>query len=239
MLRAIQRDGVKGIVMLMMMLGGLACDRGPEAGPDVAKTLPSADVDEARTSQPDASAEASATKTKTAVLAGGCFWCVEAVFEQLDGVEKVVSGYAGDSAETADYDSVSSGATQHAEAVRVTYDPSKISYGELLRVFFATHDPTQLNRQGPDTGAQYRSTVFYADDEQKRIAEAYIAQLEQAGAFDRPIVTTLEPLADFYTAEDDHQDFVSRHPNHPYVRAWALPKVAKVRDKFSDQIKSR
>ena len=224
------------MVMLMMMLGGFACNRGPEPGPDVAKKLPLADVDEAPASQPDDGPETSATKT--AVLAGGCFWCVEAVFEQLDGVQEVVSGYAGGTAESADYDSVSRGATQHAEAVRVTYDPSKITYGELLRVFFATHDPTQLNRQGPDTGAQYRSTVFYADDEQKRIAESYIAQLEQAGTFDRPIVTTLEPLAGFYTAEAYHQDFVARNPNHGYVQAWALPKVAKVRSKFSDQLKS-
>ena len=221
-------------MVMLMMLGGFACSRGPE--PDVARKLPAADVDEAPVSQPETAAEASATKS--AVLAGGCFWCVKAVFEQLDGVQKVVSGYAGGSAESADYNSVSSGATQHAEVVRVTYDPLKISYGQLLRVFFATHDPTQLNRQGPDAGTQYRSTVFYTDDEQKRIAEAYIAQLEQAGTFDRPVVTTLEPLASFHTAEAYHQDFVARHPNHPYVQAWALPKVAKVRSKFSDQLKS-
>ncbi len=164
-----------------------------------------------------------------AVFAGGCFWCTEAVFEQIDGVSAVVSGYAGGSAATADYRQVAGGSTKHAEAIRITYDPSKVTYGELLRVFFATHDPTTLNRQGPDRGPQYRSAVFYADEEEKSIAEAYIEQLENAGVYNNPIVTTLEPLeGGFYEAEDYHQDFVAKNPNHPYVRAYVPQKLQKV-----------
>ncbi len=172
-----------------------------------------------------------------AVLAGGCFWCVEAVFEQLDGVTDVVSGYAGGTADSADYRKVASGQTDHAEVVRITYDPRKTTYGDLLRVFFATHDPTTLNRQGPDRGRQYRSAVFYESIDQKQIAAAYMQQLTDAGAFDDPIVTTLEPLEAFYIAEDYHQDYVQHHPNEPYVRYNALPKVEKVRKQFGDQLK--
>jgi len=175
---------------------------------------------------------------QTAVLAGGCFWCTEAVFEQLEGVKKVVSGYAGGTAETAKYEIVSTGKTDHAEAVRITYDPSKITYGQLLKVFFSVaHDPTQLNRQGPDWGPQYRSTIFYADEEQKRVAEAYIDQLTAAGVFSKPIVTTLEPLGEFYPAEDYHQDFCRRNPDHGYVVINALPKIEKVRTKFPGLVK--
>lgn len=179
-------------------------------------------------------------ETRTAVLANGCFWCTEAVFEQLEGVVDVVSGYAGGTKETANYDAVCSGRTGHAEAVRVTYEPAKISYGQLLRVFFATHDPTTKNRQGPDVGPQYRSAIFYANDEEKKVAEAYLAQLAKARAFERPIVTTLEPLKPdgFYEAELYHQNYAVCNPANPYIRAQAVPKVKKVREAFKDQVKA-
>ena len=165
-----------------------------------------------------------------AVLAGGCFWCVEAVYKNLDGVSSVKSGYAGGSAETADYETVSTGGTNHAEAVEVTYDPSRISYGQILKVFFSiAHDPTQLNRQGPDTGRQYRSAIFYADEEQKRVADAYIAQLTKGRVFDSPIVTEVTPLEAFFEAETYHQDYAARNPLNPYILFNAQPKVRKLR----------
>ncbi len=177
-------------------------------------------------------------RTETAVLAGGCFWCTEAVFEQLKGVSKAVSGYAGGTAETAHYEMVSSGTTGHAEAIQVSFDPAVISYGRILKVFFSVaHDPTQLNRQGPDTGRQYRSAIFYANDEQKRVARAYIAQLEKAKVFPNPIVTLVVPLKKFFPAEEYHQDFVRRNPHEGYVEANAVPKVEKVRKQFPDQVK--
>jgi peptide-methionine (S)-S-oxide reductase len=178
-------------------------------------------------------------EARTAVLASGCFWCTEAVFEQLEGVKDVVSGYAGGSKETANYDAVCTGRTGHAEAVRVTYEPAKISYGQLLRVFFATHDPTTKNAQGPDHGPQYRSAIFYTSDEEKKVAEAYIKQLNAAKAFDRPIVTTLEQLYTdgFYEAELYHQNYAACNASNPYIRAQAIPKVRKVREKFADQVK--
>ncbi|MCS6952535.1 MAG: peptide-methionine (S)-S-oxide reductase MsrA [Bryobacterales bacterium] len=167
---------------------------------------------------------------KKAVLAGGCFWCTEAVFEQLEGVTQVLSGYCGGTPETADYRLVSTGQTGHAESIEITYDASQITYGQLLRVFFeVAHDPTQWNRQGPDHGPQYRSAIFYMDDEQKRIAEAYIRQLEEARVFPAKIVTRLEPFRGFYLAEEYHQDFVRRNPNHGYVVINALPKIEKLR----------
>ena len=167
-----------------------------------------------------------------AVLAGGCFWCVEAVYLNLgEGVMSVKSGYAGGSADTADYQTVSTGTTNHAESVEVVYDPSRISYGQILKVFFAiAHDPTQLNRQGPDTGRQYRSAIFYADDEQKRVAEAYIDQLNKAHVFNKPIVTEVVPLEAFYQAETYHQDYAARNPLNPYILFNAQPKIRKVRD---------
>jgi len=165
-----------------------------------------------------------------AVLAGGCFWCVEAVYKNLEGVSSVKSGYAGGTADTADYETVSSGTTDHAESVEVVYDPSRISYGQILKVFFAiAHDPTQLNRQGPDTGRQYRSAIFYADSEQKRVAGAYIDQLNKAHVFDRPIVTEVVPLEAFYQAETYHQDYAARNPLNPYIVFNAQPKVRKLR----------
>ncbi|MHC5210486.1 MAG: bifunctional methionine sulfoxide reductase B/A protein [Planctomycetota bacterium] len=175
--------------------------------------------------------------TAAAVFAGGCFWCVEAVFEELDGVLEAVSGYAGGSAETANYEAVCSGTTGHAEAVRISYDASKIRYEELLQVHFATHDPTTLNRQGADVGTQYRSTIFYADEQERELAQAFLEDLASSGAYTSEIVTTLEPLTEFYPAENHHQDYVCNNPTQGYVRGVALPKVMKVRAKFGDKLK--
>ncbi len=178
-----------------------------------------------------------ANKRATAVFAGGCFWCVEAVFEELDGVYDAVSGYAGGSKETANYKAVCSGTTGHAEAVQIIYDPAKISYEDLLTVHFATHDPTTLNRQGPDEGTQYRSAIFFANEEEKALAEAFLEDLADEKVFDRPVVTTLEPLKEFFPAESYHQNYVCTNPNEAYVRSAALPKVKKVREKFKDKLK--
>jgi peptide-methionine (S)-S-oxide reductase len=175
---------------------------------------------------------------QSVVLGGGCFWCTEAVFVKLDGVIGVMSGYAGGTADTADYRTVCSGTTDHAEVIRVRFDSSRISFGQILKVFFAiAHDPTHLNRQGNDIGRQYRSAVFYADDDQRRVAEAYIQQLREAKVFSSPIVTTLEPLEQFFEAEDYHQNFVARNPNQPYVSAVAVPKVRKLEKAFGDKLK--
>jgi peptide-methionine (S)-S-oxide reductase len=179
-----------------------------------------------------------ATGKQTAVLAGGCFWCVEAVFQQIEGVEEVVSGYSGGDAASAHYEIVSTGKTGHAESVQVTYDPRKISYGQILKVFFdVAHDPTQLNRQGPDNGPQYRSVVFYSNVEQKKIAEAYIKQLDEAKAFHKPIVTQVVELAKFYPAEAHHQNFCNRNPQNGYVQNVAMPKVEKVSKKVPELAK--
>ena len=173
------------------------------------------------------------------VLAGGCFWCTEAVFQALEGVLEVTSGYAGDSAETANYRSVCSGATNHAEVTEVRFDPERVSFGQLLKVFFSVaHDPTQLDGQGPDKGRQYRSAIFYVDDEQRRVAEAYMEQLEAAGVYDGPIVTTLEPLEVFYPAEEDHQDYAARHPWQPYIAGNAAPKLEKLRHQYGDRLRN-
>ena len=180
-----------------------------------------------------------AVKTKqVAVFAGGCFWCTEAVFEGLAGVEKVVSGYSGGSAGDAEYRTVSEGRTEHAESIEITFDASKITYGQLLKVFFSVaHDPTTLNRQGPDHGKQYRSAIFYANDDQKRVAEAYVAQLNQAAVFKAPIVTQLVQLKKFYVAEGYHQDFVRNNPTHGYVVVNALPKLAKLKQYYPELVK--
>src|SRR5438270_8207801 len=176
------------------------------------------------------SARSDKTGQTRAVLAGGCFWCVEAVYKNLQGVSSVKSGYAGGTAETADYETVCTGTTNHAEAVEVGYDPSRISYGQILKVFFSiAHDPTQRNRQGPDVGRQYRSAIFYVDDEQKRVAEAYIDQLNKASVFGTPIVTEVEPLKAFFEAETYHQDYAARNASNPYIVVNAQPKVRKVR----------
>jgi peptide-methionine (S)-S-oxide reductase len=173
---------------------------------------------------------ASTKSAQTAVFAGGCFWGVEAVFDNVKGVSKAESGYAGGSSDTAQYYTVASGNTGHAESVRITYDPSQVTYGQLLKVFFAVaHDPTELNRQGPDVGTQYRSAIFYANDEQKQIAESYIKQLDDAKAFPDRIVTQVTPLKDFYKAEEYHQNYLVHHPNEPYIVYNDMPKLANLR----------
>ena len=170
---------------------------------------------------------------QTAVLAGGCFWGVEAVFEHVKGVHKVTSGYSGGSADTAQYRTVGTGQTGHAESVRISYDPSQISYGQLLKVFFSVaHDPTELNRQGPDTGTQYRSAIFYGNEEQKRIAEAYIDQLNKAKVFGAPIATQVAALKAFYEAEAYHQDYLVNHPDEPYIVYNDIPKVENLKKQF-------
>jgi peptide-methionine (S)-S-oxide reductase len=170
---------------------------------------------------------------QTAVLAGGCFWGVEAVFDRVSGVTDVVSGYAGGSRFNANYTLVSSGVTGHAESVKITYDPARVTFGQLLKVFFAVaHDPTELNRQGPDEGPQYRSSIFHAGDEQKAVADAYIRQLNDARIFPKPIVTTVVPLEGFYAAEDYHQDFLDRNRNHPYIVRNDLPKLRHLQAEF-------
>ena len=174
-----------------------------------------------------------------AVLAGGCFWCVEAVYQPLDGVQSVVSGYAGGDAESANYEAVCSGRTGHAEVVEVRYDPHRISYGALLKLFFAVaHDPTQKDRQGNDRGPQYRSAIFPVDEAQRKVAQDYIQQLNNAGAFTAPIVTTLEPGHPFHPAEDYHQDFARRNPNQPYITHVAKPKLEKLHAAFPDMLKT-
>ena len=174
------------------------------------------------------------------VLAGGCFWCVEAVYVEVDGVLSVTSGYAGGTPETADYQTVCSGRTNHAEVVDVRFDPGRISLGQILRLFFSiAHDPTQLNRQGADVGRQYRSAIFYRDEQQRKVAEAYIEQLNQAGVLRGSIVTRLEPLEAFYQAEDYHQNYAARNPSQPYIAIVALPKVKKLREHYPRQLKQR
>lgn len=174
-----------------------------------------------------------AAAQQTAVFAGGCFWGVDAVFKHVKGVSKVVSGYSGGSASTAQYETVSTGTTGHAESVEVTYDPSMVSYADLLKVFFyVAHDPTELNQQGPDSGTQYRSMIFYANDDQKKIAERDIAQLDEAKAFSGPIVTQVVPLKAFYPAEEYHQNFLARHPDNPYIVINDMPKLDLLREKF-------
>lgn len=173
--------------------------------------------------------------TQTAVVAGGCFWGIQSVFKHVKGVVSATSGYSGGAADTAKYELVSSGKTGHAESVRIVYEPSQITYGQLLRVFFSVaHDPTQLNRQGPDSGSQYRSAIFYGNDEQKRIAEAYIAQLSSAKVFPRPIVTQVVPLKEFYPAESYHQDYAERHPHDLYIVYNDAPKLTHLRQQFPD-----
>ncbi len=179
------------------------------------------------------------TGEQTAVFAGGCFWGMEAVFEHLKGVSQVISGYSGGSAATAHYEVVSSGMTGHAESVKITYDPAQISYGQLLKVYFSVaHDPTQLNQQSPDRGTQYRSAIFFTNNEQKRVAQAYIEQLNQAHTFPKPIVTQIAPLQQFYMAEDYHQNFITLNPTDPYVVANDLPKLKRLQEQFPSLYKN-
>jgi len=176
------------------------------------------------------------SETATATFAGGCFWCIEAPFEELRGVHEVVSGYTGGHVENPTYEQVCSGNTGHAEAVRVTYDPDEVTYGDLLEVFFTVHDPTQLNRQGPDVGSQYRSAIFYHDGEQRRQAEAFVEELESSGAYDDGIVTEIAPLEEWYEAEAYHQNYFEKNPNQAYCRMHIPPKLEKVREKFADKL---
>lgn len=178
-------------------------------------------------------------RPQTAIFAGGCFWGVEGVFSHVKGVTSVVSGYQGGARTNASYDRVSTGDTGHAEAVRVTYDPTQVSYGQLLRIFFSVAtDPTQRDRQGPDVGTQYRSALVPLTSEQRRIATAYLAQLGKAGLWKQPIVTRIEPASGFYPAEEHHQDFMARNPHHPYIEAWDQPKVAALARLFPTQYKA-
>ena len=204
---------------LALAVGLLACNSAKAAhtGP-----LPDPAVDVAKSPAP-----------QTAVFAGGCFWGVQAVFEHVKGVSALQAGYSGGERSTAQYEVVSSGTTGHAESVSVTYDPAQISYGQLLKVFFSVaHDPTELNRQGPDEGTQYRSAIFFANDEQKHVADAYIAQLNKAGVFSHPIVTQVVALKGFYPAEAYHQDYATHHPDNPYIYINDLPKVAALEKQF-------
>jgi peptide-methionine (S)-S-oxide reductase len=177
---------------------------------------------------------------QTAVFAGGCFWGVEAVFDHVKGVSKAESGYAGGSSDTAQYYTVASGSTNHAESVRISYDPSQITYGQLLKVFFAVaHDPTELNRQGPDVGTQYRSAIFYSSDEQKHIAESYVTQLDEAKVFSGKIVTQVVPLKAFYEAEAYHQNYLVNHPNEPYIVYNDMPKLVNLRNILPELYKEK
>lgn len=178
-----------------------------------------------------------ATRSETAVFAGGCFWCLEAVFERLQGVERVVSGYTGGTVAYPTYDAVCTGLTGHAEALQVTFDPAVISYRDLTEIFFAFHDPTTLNRQGPDSGTQYRSAIFYGNDEQAVAAREVIGELERKRIFGAPIVTQVAPLGTFYPAEEYHQGYFSRHPERMYCQAMIAPKVAKLRKSWSSRFR--
>lgn len=221
-MNAVSSSPFRTLLATALCAGLLACNAGIASSKPVALPDPKTDA-------PLASAKGSAT----AVFAGGCFWGVEAVFEHVKGVKQVSSGYAGGAADTADYGEVSSGGTGHAESVKVIYDPSQISYGQLLKVFFSVaHDPTQLNRQGPDRGTQYRSAIFYGDAEQKKVAHAYMAQLGAAKAFPAPIVTQLTPLKAFYPAEAHHQDYARLHPTDPYIVYNDAPKVVALKQQF-------
>jgi peptide-methionine (S)-S-oxide reductase len=174
----------------------------------------------------------------TLVLAGGCFWCTEAVYAQLDGVLSVRPGYAGGSAATANYDDVCTGSTGHAEAIEIVFDPGRVTVDRILKIFFSiAHDPTQVNRQGADVGTQYRSAIFYANESQRRVAQRYIAQIDAARVFDAPVATMLEPLEAFYPAEQYHHDYAARNPFQPYIRAVAMPKVDKLRKVHADLLK--
>lgn len=210
------------LLLLVVIAGTVACTAGNASG----FAVPSPTVDAAR---------AADSGQQTVVVAGGCFWGIQAVFQHVKGVTSAISGYSGGEARTAQYEVVSTGETGHAESVKITYDPSQITFGELLRVFFSVaHDPTELNRQGPDDGTQYRSVIFYGSDEQKKIAQAYIAQLDQAKVFSRPIVTQVVPLKAFYPAENYHQNYATLHPDQPYIVYNDAPKVAHLRQQFPE-----
>jgi peptide-methionine (S)-S-oxide reductase len=209
------RSSIRTGLVFSLLFTVIACTSGNAA----TAAMPAPVVDAAR-----------AKGEQTAVVAGGCFWGIQAVFQHVKGVTKAVSGYSGGDSKTAEYEVVSTGETGHAESVQITYDSSQVSFGQLLQVFFSVAlDPTQLNRQGPDSGTQYRSVIFYSNDEQKKIAEAYLAQLDKAKVFPRPIVTQVVPLKAFYPAEGYHQDYATRHPDDPYIVFNDAPKVARLR----------
>ncbi|MCK1542495.1 peptide-methionine (S)-S-oxide reductase MsrA [Bradyrhizobium sp. 160] len=198
-------------------------------------TAPSLAAEDAVVIPAPAMDAAPASEIQTAVVAGGCFWGVQGVFQHTAGVVNAVSGYAGGTKATADYQTVSSGRTGHAESVEIKYDPKKITYGKILQIYFSVvHDPTQLNRQGPDVGPQYRSAIFTTSDEQKKVAEAYIAQLNAARVFNKPIVTKVGALEAFYPAEAYHQDYLTLHPNQPYIAYNDIPKVENLKKLFAD-----
>ena len=202
-------------LLVLPLAGVIACNSVNASS----RALPAAEVDAPLTSTHG---------QQSVVLAGGCFWGIQAVFQHVKGVTSAVSGYSGGSAQTANYDKVCGGDTGHAESVKITYDPAQISYGQILRIFFSVaHDPTEMNRQGPDSGTQYRSAIFYDSEEQKRIAETYIAQLDRASAFPRRIVTQVTPLEAFYPAEDYHQNYAENHPSQPYIVFNDAPKVVE------------
>jgi peptide-methionine (S)-S-oxide reductase len=213
------------ILSLVIISSAVACSAAP------AVIIPNPALDQPLTKR---------NGSESAVLAGGCFWGIQAVFEHVKGVSRVTAGYSGGSAATAQYETVSSGRTGHAESVRIVYDPSQVSYGQLLKVYFSVaHDPTELNRQGPDEGTQYRSAIFYSNDEQKHIAEAYIDQLNKAKIYPRPIVTQVVAFKGFYPAEDYHQDYAIHHPDQPYIRINDLPKVEHLREMLPELWVSR
>jgi len=214
--------GIASLAFGLLVLAGIALNATPSAAQDM-RAIPAPLVDEAPTQ----------ASSEVAVLAGGCFWGVQGVFQHVAGVTNAVSGYAGGTKATAAYGMVSTGTTGHAESVRITYDPSKISYGRLLQIYFSVaHDPTELNRQGPDTGTQYRSAIFPMTADQARVAAAYIAQLDQAHVFKAAIVTRIEPDRTFYPEESYHQDYLTQHPNNPYIVYNDLPKVAGLKQMY-------
>lgn len=215
---------IKTSAFLLSLLVGLWL--GPIQAAEPAVVIPAPAVD---------APASSGNSRQTVVLAGGCFWGVQGVFQHTKGVTQALSGYSGGSKDTAEYETVSTGRTGHAESVEVTFDPRQISYGKILQIYFSVvHDPTQLNRQGADTGTQYRSAIFYTDADQKRVAEAYVDQLTKAGVFTRPIVTQIMPLGGFYPAEAYHQDYATVHPNQPYIAYNDLPKIENLKRLFAD-----
>jgi peptide-methionine (S)-S-oxide reductase len=214
---------IAALIAILVLALTMACNRANAAGPSTVLPDPAVDPLAAR------------SEKQMAVFAGGCFWGIQAVFQHVKGVKDATSGYSGGTGATAEYERVGTGETGHAESVEITFDPAQISYGQLLKVFFSVaHDPTQLNRQGPDTGTQYRSVIFYSNEEQRHVAEKYIAQLQQAKSFSRPIVTQVLPLKGFYPAEAYHQNYATLHPDDPYIAINDAPKVEHLRQQFPE-----
>jgi peptide-methionine (S)-S-oxide reductase len=225
--RQLHRRGRAALLSLAMVTGlGIASSAWPA---EEARPVPPPRLDE----------QAGPATSEVAVLAGGCFWGVQGVFQHVKGVVNAVSGYAGGESTRATYDAVSTGTTGHAESVQITFDPRQITYGRLLQIYFAVaHDPTEFNRQGPDTGTQYRSAIFPQNEEQARIAKAYIAQLDEAHVFAAPVVTAIDPGRSFYPAEEHHQDFLTRHPTYPYIVVNDLPKIENLKRAFPDRYRA-